>query len=68
MVKNELWDFEIHFKMAPFQNMKKMATNTTVIIESIIENGDTVECWPKETLTVLFYEAKVPFSDGHSTI
>ena len=23
-----------------------------------------VQCWPKETLQVLFYEAKVPTSDG----
>ena len=27
-----------------------------------------LQCWPKETLRVLFYEAKVPNSDGHSTM
>ena len=27
-----------------------------------------VQCWPKEMLQVLFYEAKVPNSDGYSTV
>ena len=27
-----------------------------------------VQCWSKKTLQVLFYEAKVPTSDGYSTI
>ena len=28
---------------------------------------DKIQCWPKETLQALFYEAKVPTSDGYST-
>ena len=27
-----------------------------------------IQCWPKETLLVLFYEAKVPILDGYSII
>ena len=27
-----------------------------------------LQCWPKETLQVLFYEAKAPTLEGYSTI
>ena len=29
---------------------------------------EKVQCWPKETLQVLFYEAKVPISNRYSTV
>ena len=36
--------------------------------EQIVRSLNCIQYWPKETLQVLFYEVKVPTSDGNSTV
>ena len=36
--------------------------------KQIVRSLNCIQYWPKETLQVLFYEVKVPTSDGNSTV
>ena len=45
----------------------KIICNRLAIIAHLDATFYILQRWPKETLRVLFYEAKVPNSDGYST-
>ena len=40
----------------------------TVSNHEFEKTPEQVQCWPKETLRVLFYEVEIPTSDGYNTI
>ena len=46
----------------------KFTQHTAAYSFSLLEVVSFLQCWPKETLLVLFYEVKVPTSDGYSTM
>ena len=61
---------EVKFKFYEIKNIwyQKLTVSMYATVKKNLNHRCGLQCWPKETLRALFYEAKVTNSDACSTI